>query len=903
MPDVPGPTSNAPAVSSQADGVRTTCPYCGVGCGVVVDSDAAGAWRVRGDQDHPANFGRLCSKGSALGETLGDTGRLLYPEIDGQRVSWDRALNTVADGIARVRDRHGPEAIAFYLSGQLLTEDYQVANKLMKGFLGSANVDTNSRLCMASSVAGHRRAFGADLVPGCYEDLDLADLIVLVGSNAAWCHPVLFQRMVANRNRRGARIVVIDPRRTATAAEADLHLAIRPGSDTALFNGLLVHLADYGALDDAFIDASTREIGLALNAARADAGSIDAVASKTGLPIEQVHAFFDAFACTERSVSCYSQGVHQSIAGTDKVNAIINCHLATGRIGRPGMGPFSLTGQPNAMGGREVGGLANQLAAHMGFAPDEVDRVRRFWNAPSMATHEGLKAVDLFEAIAVGKIRALWVMATNPAFSLPRADAMRDALGELEVFGASDCVASNDTIDRAAIRLPASAWGEKDGTVTNSERRISRQRAFRDPPGEARPDWWIVSQVAHRLGFGEAFNYESPAAIFREHAALTAFENDEARDLDLGGLTALCDQTYENLAPVQWPVRAGSGDGIARMTADGHFFTDHGKARFVPVTTLQAQDRRFTLNTGRIRDQWHTMTRTGTTARLCRHIAEPFVEIHPDDAADIGLEHGALARIRSNHGEAIVRAVVGAEQRKGSLFAPIHWSDANSGSGRIGALVHGLTDPISGQPDSKATSVSLTAVQCAYHGFILSANPIAVNAAVYWSRAPVRHGFATTFALAAAPPGGWRAWLKDLLGASGGDILELANWERQVYRSAVVVDDRLSACCFVSSEPVPPARDWLEEMLAVDVLDADTRRALLFGRATDDFESPGQIVCACFGVGENTIVDAITNGALSSAEDIGTALKAGTNCGSCIPELRRLLSLDVDAKRRDSVTV
>ena len=892
-----------PEAGAPSDGVRTTCPYCGVGCGVVVGSDPAGGWRVGGDPSHPANFGRLCSKGSALGETLGDTGRLLYPEIEGQRVSWDTALDAVADGFARVRDRHGPDAIAFYLSGQLLTEDYYVANKLMKGFLGSANVDTNSRLCMASSVAGHRRAFGADLVPGCYEDLDLADLIVLVGSNAAWCHPVLFQRMVANRSRRGARIVVIDPRRTATAAEADLHLAIRPGTDTALFNGLLVHLADRGAIDEGFVGESTREFASALAAARADAGSIDAVACKTELPIEHVHAFFDDFLSTRRTVSCYSQGVHQSVAGTDKVNAIINCHLATGRIGEPGMGPFSLTGQPNAMGGREVGGLANQLAAHMGFAPDEVDRVRRFWNAPNMASCEGLKAVDLFEAIAVGKIRALWVMATNPAVSLPRADAMRDALGELEVFVVSDCVASNDTIDRAAIRLPASAWGEKDGTVTNSERRISRQRAFRDPPGEARPDWWIVSQVARRLGFGAAFDYEFPAAIFREHAALTAFENDEERDLDLGGLTALCDPMYDTLAPMQWPVRAGSSDGVARMTADGHFFTDHGKARFVPIASLQVQDRRFTLNTGRIRDQWHTMTRTGTTARLCRHIAEPFVEIHPDDAAEIGLQQGALARIRSNHGEAIVRAVVGAEQRQGSLFAPIHWSDANSGSSRIGALVHGVTDPISGQPDSKATSVSVTAVRCAYHGFILSSNPLVMDDAVYWSRAPVRHGFATTFALAEPPPGGWTAWLKDLVGASEGDVLELADWERQVYRSAVVVDDRLSACCFVSSEPVPPARDWLEDMLAVHTLDAETRRALLFGRATDDFGSPGQIVCACFGVGENTIVEAIATGALSSAEEIGTALKAGTNCGSCIPELRRLLSLEGDAKLRASVTV
>jgi len=400
---------------------RTTCPYCGVGCGLIAKPAADGAV-ISGDPDHPANFGRLCSKGAALAETLGLGERLLYPMLrrpDGllARVGWPAALETVATGLRTVIDRHGPEAVAFYLSGQLLTEDYYVANKLMKGFIGSSNVDTNSRLCMASSVAGHRRAFGEDVVPGTYADLDEADLIVLVGSNAAWCHPVLFQRIVQAQRERGAKIVVIDPRRTATAEEADLFLGLVPGSDTALFSGLLVHLAESGALDYGYINDHTSGFAAALARAREIAPNVMATAHATALNVGDVTQFFNLFAATTRAVTCFSQGVNQSAQGTDKVGSIINCHLASGRIGKPGMGPFSLTGQPNAMGGREVGGLANQLAAHMGFAPEEVDRVRRFWRAPRMATREGLKAVDLFAAIGRGEIKALWVMATNPAKS------------------------------------------------------------------------------------------------------------------------------------------------------------------------------------------------------------------------------------------------------------------------------------------------------------------------------------------------------------------------------------------------------------------------------------------------------------------------------------------------------
>ena len=351
--------------------VRSTCPYCGVGCGVLATPDGKGGATIAGDPDHPANFGRLCSKGSALGDTLGLDARLLYPEIGRRRVGWDKAIDHVASSIARIADAHGPAAIAFYLSGQLLTEDYYVANKLAKGFIGTPHVDTNSRLCMASSVAGHRRAFGADIVPQCYDDLELADLVVLVGSNVAWCHPILYQRIQVARAERGVRVVNIDPRRTATSEGADLHLAIKPGTDTQLWNGLLSWLSDYGALDRRFIDEHTEGFAAALASARMEAGRVAQVAQATGLPSNDIEQLYWWWTISERVVTCYSQGVNQSVHGTDKVNAIINCHLATGRIGKPGAGPLSLTGQPNAMGGREVGGLSNMLAAHMGFSAAE----------------------------------------------------------------------------------------------------------------------------------------------------------------------------------------------------------------------------------------------------------------------------------------------------------------------------------------------------------------------------------------------------------------------------------------------------------------------------------------------------------------------------------------------------
>src|SRR2546421_9705675 len=675
-------TSGDPALRRAT---RTACPYCGVGCGVLATPDNSGGAAISGDPAHPANFGRVCSKGSALGETLSLEDRLLYPMIrcskgTMERVAWSDALDHVAHRFAHIIARDGPGAVAFYLSGQLLTEDYYVANKLMKGFVGSANVDTNSRLCMASSVAGHRRAFGADTVPGCYEDLDEADLLVLVGSNAAWCHPVLFQRMLANKLERGARIVVIDPRRTDTVGDADLFLGLKPGTDTALFSGLLVQLADTGALDQDYIERHTSGFQPALARARSIAGSVAATALATGLSEVDVADFFQMFRNTPRVVTMYSQGVNQSAQGTDKVNAIINCHLATGRIGKPGASPFSLTGQPNAMGGREVGGLANQLAAHMFFTPPDIDRVRRFWKAPHIATHEGLKAVQMFEAIARGEIKALWVIGTNPAVSLPDADAARTALKKLELFVVSENVRSNDTVNAGAhVLLPAQAWGEKSGTVTNSERRISRQRAFLAPPGEAKPDWGSISEVAKRLGFGAAFDFGSVADVFREHAALSAFENAGGRGFDIGALKSVSDEGFDELAPVLWPARENPPPQ-QRFFADGGFFANDHKARFIApeipaLRTETSAGRPLRLNTGRIRDQWHTMTRSGASPRLGQHLPEPYVEIHPDDAIRFGVIDDSFARVATDYGQCILKVVVSERQQRGMLFAPIHWSE------------------------------------------------------------------------------------------------------------------------------------------------------------------------------------------------------------------------------------
>jgi assimilatory nitrate reductase catalytic subunit len=698
--------------------------------------------------------------------------------------------------------------------------------------------------------------------------------------------------MIANKERRGARLVVIDPRRTVTAESADLHLPLLGGTDAVLFNGLLVDLARRHVIDSDYIERHTSGYADALATAREIAPDVERTAALTGLTKEEVDRLFAWFGETEKTVTCYSQGVNQSVQGTDKVNAIINCHLATGRIGRRGMGPLSLTGQPNAMGGREVGGLANQLAAHMGFDQAAIDRVARFWRTPRIARHEGLKAVDLFQAVEERKIKALWIMATNPVVSLPRAEAVRRALGKLDLLVVSDNVLGTDTVSLAKVRLPACGWGEKDGTVTNSERRISRQRAFLAPPGEAKPDWWIVTQVARRMGFADAFPYESPAGVFAEHASLSAFENEDARAFDLGGLAALNEHAYDRMEPVQWPLRRGQRAGDQRLFADGGFFTPDGRASFIPVgSPVLADDEQFPLrfNTGRIRDQWHTMTRTGRSPRLSRHIAEPCIDIHPDDAERSGLADGGWAEVRTAHGACVLRVQVSKAQRPGALFAPIHWSAENSSHGRIGLLVHARTDAISGQPDSKATPASVAPVSYRYRGFLVSRAPLPLTCD-YWVRVPQQEGWLYLVAMDDTPGDSWRAWFLSLVDAADGDLLELSDRQGATYRAALLHGQRLAAAAVLTEGDKLPAWAWLTTLLAETAIDATTRRALLAARMPEIAADCGPMVCACFGVGRTQIVEAVISDKLASAEAIGRRLKAGSNCGSCIPELRRILA-------------
>jgi assimilatory nitrate reductase catalytic subunit len=812
--------------------VRTTCPYCGTGCGVAVSPSANSGWTIDGDAKHPANFGKLCAKGSALAETLGPEARLLNPAIAGKHASWDQALDLIAHRFEDIAQAHGPESVAFYLSGQLLTEDYYVANKLAKGFIGTPHVDTNSRLCMASSVAGHKRAFGSDTVPGCYEDLDLADLIVLVGSNTAWNHPILFQRMLASKRVRGARIVAIDVRETTTTAACDLALSVLPGSDSWLFNGLLAYLAANGALDKNYIESYTTGFDAALAAARVSAPDVRAVARATGLTVSRLRRFYELFAGAARTVTCYSQGINQSSSGTDKVNAIINCHLATGRIGKPGAGPFSLTGQPNAMGGREVGGLANQLAAHMDFDATARDRVGRFWNAPRLVNGPGLKAVEMFDALHEGRIKAMWVLCTNPAVSLPNSERVTEALKSCEFLVVSDCVSHNDTIAHAHVRLPAAAWGEKSGTVTNSERRISRQRAFQAPRGEAKPDWWALAEVGRRLGFEQAFNYASAADVFREHAALSAFENDGSRDFDLTGLARMSDEDYDALAPVQWPARDGLEPGTARLFADGKYFHPDGKARFVAVEprgVAQPVDESFPLylNTGRLRDQWHTMTRTGLVPALNDPWPEPLLEIAPADAVRYDLSDGELARVRSRYGDAILRVRATEGQPVGQVFAPIHWSRANSAASGIGPLVAPHVDPVSGQPENKATPVKVSPFPVIYSGLLIARTERSPAEADYWVRLKSDGRFVHLLGFSAEPQMGWLAWCALALGVPPEYLMRFTDEGRGIFRAAHLDEGTLISAALIVPGFRPPAVGSLATWFA-DVGDTEQdRRSLL----------------------------------------------------------------------------
>ena len=859
--------------------MKTTCPYCGVGCGVEVNAGV-----LSGDAAHPANAGRLCIKGSTLAATLDDSNRLLVPTSGGRQVSWEEALDEAAAKFSAVIAEHGPDAVAIYGSGQFLSEDYYVANKLMKGFIGSANIDTNSRLCMASTVAGHIRAFGEDVVPGCYDDIEEADLLVLVGSNAAWCHPVLFERALAARAARGTKIVVIDPRRTASAALADLHLPIRPDGDTALFLRLLTALNQRDKIDASYVRCHTKGFAKAMAAAE----ETHITAASLGIADADLDMFLRWFCETPRTVTLFSQGVNQSSNGTDKVNAILNVHLASGRIGKPGMGPFSLTGQPNAMGGREVGGLANQLAAHLRFESAE-DRamLQSFWNAPRLPKKPGLKALDMFDAVLAGRVKAIWIAATNPAESLPRSARVRAALEACPFVVAADCWPT-ETTRLANIVLPAAGWGEKDGTVTNSERTISRQRPFRAPPGEAKPDWWMFTQLARRMGFAAQFAYTKPADIFREHAALSGCGNEGSRLFDISGRAQLSDAAYDDMAPFTW--------GGKRLFARGGFSTPDRLARFLPVALPAPQKRDqafpFILNTGRLRDQWHTMTRTGFVPALMESAAEPSFSLSPEDAKARNIAQGDLLRVTTRHGSAVLPAEISKGQRAGEIFAAMHWTGAHSTTGAINQLIGPEHDPLSGQPASKFEPAAVQRLQTDWHAIVQTRAQPRPAGQFCAARVPLAGGM-HRFVLAGWKPLQFGAELSDwaarLCGADAdAERVEVMDAGRGIYRLGILRRNTLLACLFIAPRrELLPGPATLAALFSVTNWQA-SRAGILMANAKPGGES-GRMVCICHRVSEPDIRAAIIQGGLRDVAAIGRACKAGTNCGSCKGELAAIL--------------
>lgn len=914
IPFVELQSSTAPVTAN----TKTTCPYCGVGCGVIahVKHTAQGqVVSVEGDASHPSNYGKLCIKGSNLADTLGLETRLLQPMLgrntQQKMTTWDTAFNQIAQQFQTCIEQYGAESIAFYVSGQLLTEDYYVVNKFVKGYLGTANIDTNSRLCMSSAVAAHKRAFGEDIVPASYQDFEQTDMVVLVGSNTAWCHPVLYQRIMQAKAERDIFVVVIDPRFTSTCEQADLHLPILPGQDIALFNGLLQYLHQHGCADQAFIDAYTQGIEAALQSSQAEQNPED-VAKQTGITLGKLQQFYAKFAQTERVMTLFSMGVNQSSQGVNKANAITNCHLYSGKIGKIGAAPFSMTGQPNAMGGREVGGLANMLAAHLDIDnPQHQQLVQNFWHSPVIAKSSGLKAVDLFEAVESGKIKALWIIATNPVVSLPNADQVKRALEKCPFVVVSDICQNTDTTAFADVLLPALGWGEKDGTVTNSERRISRQRAFLDAPGTAKADWWTVSQVAKRMGFS-GFNFENVSEIFNEHAQLSASENvplaqrDESktfRYFNLQGLTGLTLQEYDDLNPIQWPVwdKQQSIETVRHIYTNGQFSHPDGKAKFIAVENIApvnacTSEYPLALNTGRIRDQWHTMSRTGLSANLSTHRAEPFCEIHAQDALKYGLKEGDLVEVSSTWGRCVLKTAISQGIRRGQVFAPIHWNDQVASDARIGRVVNPVVDAISGEPEFKYTPVMLQPFYTQWQGVFYARNEYAtmiktsIEACVWWTK--VTTAKAVRYELADRRKyDDITKHLKELLPFQDESFewLNVDDDSAQISHSIVLKDGILIASLYIAPRALLPDRDWVAGLFKRERLSAMHRKALLAGQPISMNNNEGPLVCSCFKVGKNRIIETIKEKNISNEKQVTACLKAGGNCGSCLPEIRGLI--------------
>jgi assimilatory nitrate reductase catalytic subunit len=919
--------SHPPFVDAGLKETKTTCCYCGVGCGVIVQSDGQQVLGVRGDPDHPANFGKLCTKGSTLhlsaDPLLQQQARALHPELRETRAgkrhpaSWQQTEEFLARRIADTIARHGPDSIGFYISGQLLTEDYYVFNKLAKGLIGTNNVDTNSRLCMSSAVAGYKQTLGADAPPACYEDIDHADLLFIAGSNTAYAHPILYRRIEeARRVNPGLRMIVADPRRTDTARDADLFLQILPGTDVALFNGLLHICLWEGLIDDAFIADHTEGFTELKNAVRDYTPRH--VAGICGISEEDLAKAARWFGEAKAALSLYCQGLNQSSSGTAKNAALINLHLATGQIGKPGAGPFSLTGQPNAMGGREVGGMANLLSGHRDLAnPGHRAEVARLWGVADVPATPGKTAIPMFEAVRSGEIKILWIACTNPAQSLPDQNLVQQALQHAELVIVQEAYRSTATVAYADVLLPATTWSEKEGTVTNSERRITRFKPVLPPPGEARHDWRIVVDVARRLeqlmGVDRSlFPYESPEAIWNEHR-----ETTRGRDLDITGLSY---RILEEQGPQQWPFPEGASTGRKRLYEDGRFPTASGRARFVvtpykPVAEPVDARYPFRMTTGRLRDQWHGMSRTGTVAQLFSHAAEPAVVLAPVDMERRLLKDGDLVHVTSRRGSQLLPVAGGDDMRSGQAFVAMHWGQEYvSGRGADGGGSHGVNaltlpalDPYSFQPELKHAAVKILKAELPWRflvfGWAAPSDVLRLQAAMrpYMKRFAYasctlfgRERTGVLFRAADDYPAepALIAEIEARFGIEGAQVLRYDDRRRGNARHLRVDEGRLEA---VSLAGDIAAESWLREYLDSGQPVAALGRLLLSpsSKAPQGFKARGRVICNCHDVAESEIIEALATQSSDTPEealcDLQKKLRCGTSCGSCVPELKRVI--------------